>query len=135
MCVGSSVVSNFSSFIMQLNASGSRNAVSGKWAFAHEDFIIGQPLDFHIDADRNGRQTNSWELRILFRFLCEHHSQLFIAMDVLSSLPSANLLGRQFGEPARTDIIHTHAFLINAREWAALVHCINDMKICAQASD
>ncbi|KAJ9687816.1 hypothetical protein PVL29_013857 [Vitis rotundifolia] len=51
MCVGSSVVSNFSSFIRQLNASGSRNAVSEQWAFAHEDFIIGQPLDLHKRLD------------------------------------------------------------------------------------
>lgn len=65
--------------------------------------------------DLNGGQTDSWELWNSFRLLCEHHSQLFIALDVLSSLPSANSLGRWFGEPVRAAIIHTNSFLTNAR--------------------
>lgn len=63
---------------------------------------------------------DSWELWNSFRLLCEHHSQLSVALDVLSSLPSANSLGRWFGEPVRAAIIHTDSFLTNARGYPCL---------------
>ncbi|XP_059663025.1 protein arginine N-methyltransferase 1.5 isoform X1 [Cornus florida] len=65
-------------------------------------------------------QVDSWELWNSFRLLCEHHSQLSIALDVLSSLPSANSLGRWFGEPIKAAILHTNAFLTNARGYPCL---------------
>ncbi|RVW17219.1 Protein arginine N-methyltransferase 1.5 [Vitis vinifera] len=40
-------------------------------------------LTFLFFAIQNGGQTDSWELWNSFRLLCEHHSQLFIALDVL----------------------------------------------------
>ncbi|KAL9400588.1 hypothetical protein Peur_009549 [Populus x canadensis] len=49
---------------------------------------------------------DSWELWNAFRLLCEHHSQLFVALDILSSLPSVNSLGRWFGEPVTAAIIN-----------------------------
>ncbi|KAH9798419.1 protein arginine N-methyltransferase 1.5 [Citrus sinensis] len=63
---------------------------------------------------------DSWELWNSFRLLCEHHSQLSVALDVLSSLPSANSLGRWLGEPVRAAIIHTDSFLTNARGYPCL---------------
>ncbi|GAV63636.1 PRMT5 domain-containing protein [Cephalotus follicularis] len=63
---------------------------------------------------------DSWELWNSFRLLCEHHSQLSVALDVLSSLPSANSLGRWFGESVRAAIIHTDSFLTNARGYPCL---------------
>ena len=93
-------------------------------------------------------QVDSWELWNSFRMLCEHHSQLSIALDVLwvkslwsvvflssyfsgcwtrlpvfvlsiyficlfirSSLPSANSLGRWFGESVRAAIINTDVII------------------------
>ncbi|KAF9661928.1 hypothetical protein SADUNF_Sadunf18G0000100 [Salix dunnii] len=50
---------------------------------------------------------DSWELWNSFRLLCEHHSQLSIALDILSSLPSLNSLGRWFGETVAAAIINT----------------------------
>uniref|UniRef100_A0A5B6ZHV2 Protein arginine N-methyltransferase n=1 Tax=Davidia involucrata TaxID=16924 RepID=A0A5B6ZHV2_DAVIN len=67
-----------------------------------------------------GGQIDSWELWNSFRLLCEHHSQLSIALDILSSLPSANSLGRWFGESVRAAIIHTNSFLTNARGYPCL---------------
>ncbi|XP_050364121.1 protein arginine N-methyltransferase 1.5 [Argentina anserina] len=58
---------------------------------------------------------DSWEMWNSFRLLCEHHSQLSIVLDVLSSLPSANSLGRWFGESVRAAIFNTDCFLTNAR--------------------
>ncbi|KAJ6819644.1 protein arginine N-methyltransferase 5 isoform X1 [Iris pallida] len=68
----------------------------------------------------NGRFIDSWEWWNSFRLLCEHHSQLFVALDILSSLPSSNSLGRWFGEPVRAAIIHTDSFLTNARGFPCL---------------
>ncbi|KAJ9696445.1 hypothetical protein PVL29_008596 [Vitis rotundifolia] len=76
MCVGSSVVSNFSNFIMQLNASGSRNAIFGQWAFAYEDFIIGQPLDLHMQPKATLNVVD--------------YSDPFAIHDLLESLDTAN---------------------------------------------
>ncbi|KAJ0944821.1 putative methyltransferase [Helianthus annuus] len=64
--------------------------------------------------------TDSWELWNSFRELCEHHSQLSVALDVLSSLPSVNSLGRWFGEPVKAAIVHTDSFLTNARGYPCL---------------
>ncbi|KAJ0102453.1 hypothetical protein Patl1_05295 [Pistacia atlantica] len=73
---------------------------------SHHEYHIGLQLTYFID---------SWELWNSFRLLCEHHGQLSIALNVLSSLPSANSLGRWFGEPVRAAIINTDSFLTNAR--------------------
>ncbi|GMG99262.1 hypothetical protein Nepgr_001102 [Nepenthes gracilis] len=67
-----------------------------------------------------GEQVDSWEIWNLFRLLCEHHSQLSIALDILSSLPSINSLGRWFGEPVRAAIINADSFLTNARGFPCL---------------
>ncbi|KAF3446026.1 hypothetical protein FNV43_RR11204 [Rhamnella rubrinervis] len=50
---------------------------------------------------------DSWEVWNSFRLLCEHHSHLSVALDIQSSLPSANSLGRWFGESVRAAIINT----------------------------
>ncbi|KAJ6811382.1 protein arginine N-methyltransferase 5 isoform X1 [Iris pallida] len=68
----------------------------------------------------SSRLTDSWEWWNSFRLLCEHHSQLFVALDILSSLPSSNSLGRWFGEPVRAAIILTDSFLTNARGFPCL---------------
>ncbi|KAL9259330.1 arginine N-methyltransferase 1.5-like protein [Drosera capensis] len=72
--------------------------------------------DYPVGAE----QIDSWEIWNSFRLLCEHHSQLSIALDVLSSLPSANSLGRWFGEPVRAAIIDANAFLTNTRGYPCL---------------
>ncbi|KAF5456626.1 hypothetical protein F2P56_026091 [Juglans regia] len=64
--------------------------------------------------------VDSWELWNSFRMLCEHHSQLSIALDILSSIPSANSLGRWFGESVRAAIMDTDSFLTNARGYPCL---------------
>ncbi|RZC92028.1 hypothetical protein C5167_027918 [Papaver somniferum] len=86
------------------------------------------PLDKNDDDDAmNGNSdhssdgdVDSWEWWNSFRLLCEHHSQLSIALDVWSTLPSPNSLGRWFGEPVRAAILHTSAFLTNARGFPCL---------------
>ncbi|XP_021744079.1 protein arginine N-methyltransferase 1.5-like [Chenopodium quinoa] len=75
----------------------------------HED---GDPMD---DQSLGGDPIDSWETWNSFRLLCEHNSQLSVALDVLGSLPSTNSLGRWIGEPVRAAIIHTNSFLTNAR--------------------
>ncbi|KAM7490699.1 hypothetical protein LguiA_033620 [Lonicera macranthoides] len=70
--------------------------------------------------DMDEGPIDSWELWNSFRLLCEHHSLLSIALDVMSLLPLANSLGRWFGEPVRAALIHTHSFLINARGFPCL---------------
>ncbi|XWS70630.1 hypothetical protein CRYUN_Cryun03dG0063200 [Craigia yunnanensis] len=70
-----------------------------------------------VDSDN---LTDSWELWNSFRLICEHHSQLSLALDILSTLPSANSIGRWFGEPVRAAIIHTDSFLTNARGYPCL---------------
>ncbi|XP_074334403.1 protein arginine N-methyltransferase 5 isoform X2 [Apium graveolens] len=72
------------------------------------------------NGDLQREQADSWELWNSFRILCEHHSQLSIALDILPSLPSANSLGRWFGEPVRAAIIHTNSFLTNAKGYPCL---------------
>ncbi|KAL6997291.1 Protein arginine N-methyltransferase 5 [Sarracenia purpurea var. burkii] len=76
-------------------------------------------INGHLDNLSKG-QVDSWEIWNCFRLLCEHHSQLSIAFDVLCSLPSANSLGRWFGESVRAAIIHTNSFLTNARGYPCL---------------
>lgn len=64
--------------------------------------------------------VDSWDLWNSFRLLCEHHSQLSIALDVLSTLPSPNALGRWFGESVRAAIFSTDCFLTNSRGYPCL---------------
>ncbi|XVF48118.1 hypothetical protein PTKIN_Ptkin03bG0165400 [Pterospermum kingtungense] len=71
------------------------------------------------DVD-SGNLMDSWELWNSFRLSCEHHSQLSLALDILSTLPSANAIGRWFGEPVRAAIMHTDSFLTNARAYPCL---------------
>nr|A2X0Q3.2 RecName: Full=Protein arginine N-methyltransferase 5; AltName: Full=Shk1 kinase-binding protein 1 homolog [Oryza sativa Indica Group] len=81
-----------------------------------------------MDEDHDGAKDNSdmsdtvdsWEWWNSFRLLCEHSSQLCVALDVLSTLPSMNSLGRWFGEPVRAAILQTNAFLTNARGYPCL---------------
>ncbi|KAJ8548115.1 hypothetical protein K7X08_021351 [Anisodus acutangulus] len=80
------------------------------------------------DDDDGNRSPNSmgeehrdsWEMWNSFRTLGEHHSQLSVAFDVLSSLPSVNSLARWFGEPVRAAIINSNSFLTNARGYPCL---------------
>ncbi|XP_010247166.1 PREDICTED: protein arginine N-methyltransferase 1.5 [Nelumbo nucifera] len=81
---------------------------------------LEKPDDDAMDASPNHLSGDSWEWWNSFRLLCEHHSQLSIALDILSSLPSANSLGRWFGEPVRAAIVHTNTFLTNARGYPCL---------------
>ncbi|XP_039018708.1 protein arginine N-methyltransferase 1.5-like isoform X1 [Hibiscus syriacus] len=71
----------------------------------------------NVDSDN---LMDSWELWNLFQLICEHHSQLSVALDILSTLPSVNSIGRWFGEPVRVAIIHTDSFLTNARGYPCL---------------
>lgn len=80
----------------------------------HED---GEPMD---DQAFGGAPMDSWETWNSFRLLCEHNSQLSVALDVLSSLPYPNSLGRWFGEPVRAAILHSSSFLTNARGYPCL---------------
>ncbi|KAM0939069.1 putative methyltransferase [Dioscorea sansibarensis] len=76
--------------------------------------------DTNFKTSSGGRMFDSWEWWNTFRLLCEHHSQLCVALDILSCLPSINSIGRWFGEPVRAAIIHTNAFLTNARGYPCL---------------
>ncbi|KAJ6354915.1 hypothetical protein OIU77_005502 [Salix suchowensis] len=81
------------------------------------------PLVKTDDDDMGANSTSfidSWELWNSFRLLCEHHSQLSIALDILSSLPSLNSLGRWFGETVAAAIINTDSFLTNGRGYPCL---------------
>lgn len=81
------------------------------------------PLVKTDDDDMDANSTSfidSWELWNSFRLLCEHHSQLSIALDILSSLPSLNSLGRWFGETVAAAIINTDSFLTNGRGYPCL---------------
>ncbi|KAG6399474.1 hypothetical protein SASPL_140955 [Salvia splendens] len=66
------------------------------------------------------RDVDSWELWNSFRLLCEHHSQLSVALDILSSVPSASSVARWKGEPVRAAIINTNSFLTNAKGYPCL---------------
>ncbi|KAH0643669.1 hypothetical protein KY289_034643 [Solanum tuberosum] len=85
------------------------------------------PLEKSDDDDGNRspnsmgeEHRDSWEMWNSFRTLGEHHSQLSVALDVLSSLPSVNSLARWFGEPVRAAIINSNSFLTNARGYPCL---------------
>ncbi|KAK4357877.1 hypothetical protein RND71_023487 [Anisodus tanguticus] len=88
------------------------------------------PLEKSDDDDDDGNRSpnsmqgeehrDSWEMWNSFRTLGEHHSQLSVAFDVLSSLPSVNSLARWFGEPVRAAIINSNSFLTNARGYPCL---------------
>ncbi|KAM3239849.1 hypothetical protein ACQJBY_053503 [Aegilops geniculata] len=83
-----------------------------------------ESMDEDRDKVNNNNPTSetvdSWEWWNSFRLLCEHSSQLYVALDILSSLPSMNSLGRWFGEPVRAAILQTDAFLTNARGYPCL---------------
>lgn len=82
-----------------------------------------EPVDDTADANydsTSGRTLDTWEWWNSFRVLCEHHNQLCIALDILSSLPTNNSLGRWFGEPVRAAILHTDAYLTNAKGYPCL---------------
>ncbi|KAL1569291.1 Protein arginine N-methyltransferase 5, variant 2 [Salvia divinorum] len=64
--------------------------------------------------------VDSWELWNSFRLLCEHHSQLSVAIDIWSSVPSAASVARWYGEPVRAAIINTNSFLTNAKGYPCL---------------
>ncbi|KAL0726587.1 hypothetical protein Bca4012_022680 [Brassica carinata] len=72
-----------------------------------------------VDATSEGL-TDSWELWNSFRLLCEHDSKLSVALDVMSTLPSENSLGRWMGESVRAAILSTDSFLTNARGYPCL---------------
>ncbi|XP_048436353.1 protein arginine N-methyltransferase 1.5 isoform X3 [Pyrus x bretschneideri] len=74
-----------------------------------------ETMDVNTDTS-----DDSWEIWNSFRLLCEHHNQLSVALDVLSSLPSVNSLGRWFGESVRAAIFSTECFLTNARGYPCL---------------
>ncbi|KAJ3696287.1 hypothetical protein LUZ60_001664 [Juncus effusus] len=78
--------------------------------------------DDNTKADNSSSEgrVDAWEWWNSFRLLCEHHNQLCVALDVLSSLPSINSLGRWFGEPVRAAILHTNSFMTNARGYPCL---------------
>lgn len=78
-----------------------------------------EPFDAGYDS-LSGLLNDSWETWNSFRLLCEHHSQLCVALDIQSSLPSVNSLLRWFGEPVRAAIFHTDGFLTNARGYPCL---------------
>ncbi|KAK1289111.1 Protein arginine N-methyltransferase 5 [Acorus calamus] len=82
--------------------------------------VLDDSMDGVSDSVNGGHVIDSWEWWNSFRLLCEHHNQLSIALDILSSLPSVNSLGRWFGEPVRAAIIHTDSFLTNARGYPCL---------------
>ncbi|PKU63943.1 protein arginine N-methyltransferase 5 isoform X1 [Dendrobium catenatum] len=81
--------------------------------------IENESFDESYDS-LSGILYDSWETWNSFRLLCEHHIQLCVALDIQSSLPSINSLLRWFGEPVRAAIIHTDAFLTNARGYPCL---------------
>ncbi|KAL1556946.1 Protein arginine N-methyltransferase 5 [Salvia divinorum] len=64
--------------------------------------------------------VDSWELWNSFRLMCEHHNQLSVALDILSSLPSVSSVARWFGELVRAAIINTNSFLTNAKGYPCL---------------
>ncbi|KAJ1420140.1 S-adenosyl-L-methionine-dependent methyltransferase [Sesbania bispinosa] len=78
-----------------------------------------KPDDDSMDTSSD-TLVDSWETWNSFRLLCEHHSQLSVALDILSTLPSANSLGRWFGESVRAAILNTDSFLTNARGYPCL---------------
>ncbi|AQK60999.1 Protein arginine N-methyltransferase 1.5 [Zea mays] len=83
-----------------------------------------EPMDDDLDKIKNNSHTSeivdSWELWNSFRLLCDHSSQLCVALDILSTLPSINSLARWFGEPVRAAILQTEAFLTNAKGYPCL---------------
>ncbi|KAF8685978.1 hypothetical protein HU200_043904 [Digitaria exilis] len=83
-----------------------------------------EPMDDDLDKVKNNNKTSemvdSWELWNSFRLLCDHSSQLCVALDISSTLPSINSLGRWFGEPVRAAILQTNAFLTNGKGYPCL---------------
>ncbi|BBN09504.1 type II protein arginine methyltransferase [Marchantia polymorpha subsp. ruderalis] len=65
-------------------------------------------------------KNDTWEWWNMFRTLCEHHSQLSVALDITAELPAPNAIKRWIGEPLRAAILHTSAFLTNKRGYPCL---------------
>lgn len=63
---------------------------------------------------------DTWEWWNTFRSLCEHHGQLSVAVDITASVPAPSALRRWLGEPIKAGILHTRAFLTNARGYPCL---------------
>eukprot|EP00850_Spirogloea_muscicola_P017646 SM000154S01381 [mRNA] locus=s154:56254:62451:- [translate_table: standard] len=59
------------------------------------------------DAVSRRPLSDPWEWWHAFCTLCEHHSQLSVALDITASLPSPSALQRWLGEPVRAAILHT----------------------------
>ncbi|KAI5061937.1 hypothetical protein GOP47_0022476 [Adiantum capillus-veneris] len=76
--------------------------------FLRRDLVTGRPL------------SDSWEWWNMFRTLCEHHSHLSVALDIMASLPSASAIRRWLGEPIKAAIVHTSAFLTNKKGYPCL---------------
>eukprot|EP00271_Cylindrocystis_brebissonii_P015961 TRINITY_DN39061_c0_g1_i1.p1 TRINITY_DN39061_c0_g1~~TRINITY_DN39061_c0_g1_i1.p1 ORF type:complete len:675 (-),score=92.30 TRINITY_DN39061_c0_g1_i1:75-2099(-) len=78
--------------------------------------------DVYLKRDPlTGRMVyDTWEWWNHFRTLCEHHGQLSIALDITASLPAPSALRRWLGEPVKAAILHTSAFLTNARGFPCL---------------
>ncbi|KAK4757930.1 hypothetical protein SAY87_019231 [Trapa incisa] len=78
----------------------------------------------HADDDPEEMKSDCWndywELWNSFRLLCEHHSQLYVVLDIPSSLPSENSIGRWFGESVKAVVLNTDCFLTNARGYPCL---------------
>eukprot|EP00850_Spirogloea_muscicola_P006972 SM000034S12726 [mRNA] locus=s34:430977:437706:+ [translate_table: standard] len=72
------------------------------------------------DAVSRRPLSDPWEWWHAFCTLCEHHSQLSVALDITASLPSPSALQRWLGEPVRAAILHTSAFLTNKRGFPCL---------------
>ncbi|KAK7320728.1 hypothetical protein VNO77_30465 [Canavalia gladiata] len=65
------------------------------------------------DADSKTSSTtrvDSWKTWNSFRLLCDHHSQLKIALDIIRVLPSDNSQKRWYGEPVAAVIIDSDIF-------------------------
>ncbi|XP_061347751.1 protein arginine N-methyltransferase 1.5-like [Gastrolobium bilobum] len=70
---------------------------------------FGKPDDAPSASSRT--LNDSWKIWNSFRLLCEHHSQLSVALDNFKILPSENSLKRWYGEPVVAAILDTDTFI------------------------
>ncbi|XP_027332876.1 protein arginine N-methyltransferase 1.5-like [Abrus precatorius] len=59
--------------------------------------------------------VHSWKIWNSFRQLCDHHSQLRVAVDIYRPLPPGNSYKRWYGEPVVAAIIDSEIFYTNNR--------------------
>lgn len=52
--------------------------------------------------------------------LCGHHTWLGVVLDIPDTLPAGRLIDRWVGEPTRAVVLHTSAFLSNAKGYPVL---------------